>query len=155
MVDFEVLIADLVRDEQSRLGSGSVDTALALALARYGVLRPLHDGAGAVLPASAANVPAADGEAVCCYAASLLLTQLAASAMNDSDSMLVADSVNRSSRSEGYAKRARELLTRFETLMGLAGAGGGSAGNGQPLPAGGVLCFVGRPRNRTWWPVGG
>lgn len=154
MTDYTALIASMVRDEQSRLSEGDADTALQLALLRYGTLRPVRDGAGAVVATTPSSVPAADVEAVCCYAASLLLTQLSAAAMNDSDSTITADSVNRQSKADGYARRAKELLARFDALMGLSGAGGSNAG-GQPLPAGGVVSFAGRPRTRTRWPAGG
>lgn len=128
--DLDGLTAALVRDEQARLSADDFDAALALALLRYGELRPARDALGVALPMTRARVPAADAEAVACYAASALLTQLAAAAMNDSDATITADAVDRRPKADGYARRAAWLLERWAQLLGIAAAqeGGTAAG---------------------------
>lgn len=142
--DLDALTAALVRDEQARLSADDLEAALSLALLRYGDLRPVRDGAGVALPMTRLRVPAVDAEAVACYAASTLLTQLAAAAMNDSDATITADTVDRRTKADGYARRAAWLLERWTQLLGL-----GASPEGGTLAAGVVVGWGQRTRNFT------
>ncbi len=65
------------------------------------------------------TIPAGDREAVSAYAASLLLEQLANLHTNDGDTTIKADSVDRRSKGEQYAARARAQKKRYQELLGL------------------------------------
>lgn len=65
------------------------------------------------------TIRADDREAVCAYAAALLLDQLAAWFTGASDSTIQADSVDRRSKGADYAARARNLRQRYFDELGL------------------------------------
>jgi len=57
-------------------------------------------------------------EGIAAYAAALLLEGLAAAAINDGDSTIVADTVDRRSKAQEYAARARALKSRYRESLG-------------------------------------
>lgn len=65
------------------------------------------------------TIRADDREPVCCWAAALLLEQLAAWFTGSSDSSIQADSVDRRSKSGEYAARAKSLRARYFVELGL------------------------------------
>lgn len=65
------------------------------------------------------TIPAQDREAVCAWAAAILLDQLAARFSGDSDSTLGADSVDHGSKAGEYASRARALRKRYLDELGV------------------------------------
>lgn len=69
-------------------------------------------------------------EAVACWAAALLLEQLAAAAINDGESSMAADSTDRRTKAQEYGARARALKTRYSEVMGRGSAGSGQAASG-------------------------
>lgn len=74
------------------------------------------------------TVPAHEREAVCCWAAALLLDQLAALFSGDSNSTIQADSVDHGGKSREYAARARALRTRYFDELGLTPKKNAAAG---------------------------
>lgn len=58
-------------------------------------------------------------EAVACWAAALLLEELAAASINDGDSTIQADSTDRRTKAQEYAARARTLKARYSEALGL------------------------------------
>lgn len=72
-----------------------------------------------VVDGSSDTIRADDREAVCSYAASILLDQLAAWFTGSSDSSIQADSVDRKSKGADYASRARALRERYYKDLGL------------------------------------
>jgi hypothetical protein len=71
------------------------------------------------LSAAADTIPVGDREAVACYAAGLLLEQLATVAAHESDSTLQADSVDRGARSRQLQARAKVLMDRYHNELGI------------------------------------
>ncbi|MBS1248414.1 MAG: hypothetical protein H6R48_1203, partial [Proteobacteria bacterium] len=69
-------------------------------------------------------------EAVAAYAAALLLEELAAASINDSDATISADTTDRRTKAQEYASRARALKTRYADALGLGKDGGGQAATG-------------------------
>lgn len=65
------------------------------------------------------TIRADDREPVCCWAAALLLEQLAAWFTGSSDSTIQADSVDRRSKGGEYASRAKSLRARYFAELGL------------------------------------
>ncbi len=65
------------------------------------------------------TIRADDREAVCCWAAALLLEQLAAWFTGASDSTIQADSVDRRSKGGEYASRAKSLRARYFAELGV------------------------------------
>jgi len=65
------------------------------------------------------TVPDKDREAVCAWAAGLLLTQLAAKYSGDSQPTITSDSVDHQSKGRDYAARARELRQRYLDHLGI------------------------------------
>lgn len=65
------------------------------------------------------TIRAEDREAVCCWAAALLLDQLAAWFTGSSDSTIQADSVDRRSKGGDYAARAGKLRKRYYDELGI------------------------------------
>lgn len=94
--------------------------------------------------ASVNTVSPAYEEAVACWAAALLLEQLAAGAINDSDSTISADTTDRRTKAQEYASRANALKKRYTEALGI-GAGGNATGGGQ-VAAGTTVSWPGRSR---------
>lgn len=65
------------------------------------------------------TIPADDREAVCCWAAALLLDQLAAHFAGSTDSTIQADAVEHGSKAAEYARRAASLRKRYLNELGL------------------------------------
>lgn len=65
------------------------------------------------------SIPADDREPVACWAAALLLDQLAAKFAGASDSTLQADAVEHGSKASEYARRAGSLRKRYLNELGL------------------------------------
>ena len=65
------------------------------------------------------TIRADDREPVCCWAAALLLEQLAAYFTGSSDSSIQADSVDRKSKGGEYAARAGKLRKRYFDELGI------------------------------------
>lgn len=72
-----------------------------------------------VLDGANDTIRADDREAVCAWAASVLLDQLAALFSGDSDSTIQADSVDHQSKSAEYARRARRMRESYWNKMGV------------------------------------
>lgn len=83
-------------------------------------------------------------EAVACYAAALLLEQLAAAAINDGESTISADTTDRRTKAQEYGSRAKALKTRYGEAMGI-GTGGGS-GAASPAAGGQTVAWPSRRR---------
>ncbi|GBG03903.1 hypothetical protein AZSI13_32300 [Azospira sp. I13] len=66
------------------------------------------------------TIPTLHREAVAAWAGSILLEQLANLHTNDGDSTIQADSVDRRSKGEQYAARARAAVKRYRELIGVA-----------------------------------
>jgi len=71
------------------------------------------------LDAGSDTIPAKDREAVACWAAALLLDQLAAYYAGSQDSTLQADAVDYGSKSGDYARRANALRKRYFDELGI------------------------------------
>jgi hypothetical protein len=71
------------------------------------------------LDGSADTVPDQDREAVACWAAALLLDQLAAKFSGDRLSTIPADSVDHQSKGRDYAARAAALRKRYTAALGV------------------------------------
>tara|TARA_R110002094_G_scaffold41179_5_gene53595 strand:+ start:139 stop:807 length:669 start_codon:yes stop_codon:yes gene_type:complete len=65
------------------------------------------------------TTPAKHQEAIACYAASILCTQLASLYSSDQDSTIAADNVNHGDKSRRFAKRSDELRDRYHDLLGI------------------------------------
>ena len=65
------------------------------------------------------TLPDTSREAVCSYAAAILLDQLASLYSGDSDSTIQADSVNHQSKASEFAARARALRKRYFDDLGI------------------------------------
>ncbi len=113
------LVEALVRADGCAVADGQRDDALALAVERYSADRPPGGGGTHTLADDGTSIPAPDREAVCAWAAALLLDQLAALHANDTDSTLRADAVDRQSLSDRYARLARGHRKRYRELLGL------------------------------------
>lgn len=72
-----------------------------------------------LLPHDEASVPARDLEAVAHYAAAGLMDQLSTLLADIQDSTISADAVERRSKSQEYASRARAYRARYHELLGL------------------------------------
>ncbi len=72
-----------------------------------------------VLDAINDTLPVNDREAVACYAASVLMDQLASLHSGDGDSTISADSVEHRSQAQEYASRARAFRARYFDGLGL------------------------------------
>lgn len=90
------------------------------------------------------TIPAKHREAVGCLAAATLLDELAAAAINDGDSTIMADSTDRRTKSAEYASRARALRTRCDDIL-TGGAVETSAGGSTPA-AGATISWPKRGR---------
>lgn len=75
--------------------------------------------AGHVLDATTDTLPVDDREAVACYAASILMEQLASLHSGDGDSTIGADSVEHRSQAQEYAGRARAYRARYFDGLGI------------------------------------
>lgn len=71
------------------------------------------------LDATTDTIPDKDREAVCAWAAALLLTQLAAKYSGDSQPTISADSVDHQDKGRDYAARAKELRQRYLDHLGI------------------------------------
>lgn len=72
-----------------------------------------------VLNGGTDSIPPDDREAVCCWASSLLLDQLAAIFAGSTDSTIQADAVEHGSKSAEYARRASANRKRYLNELGL------------------------------------
>ena len=110
------LIAAFVRDGSRDITEADIAEALKLALARYA------DDTGSAVTVSDAEdtVPAHHREAVACWAAALLLDQLAAGHAGDKESTMQADAVDHGSTSGTYAARAAACRKRYYRITGAA-----------------------------------
>lgn len=79
----------------------------------------VHFGVFHTLDEAEDSIPRADREAVCNYAAALLLDQLAHRYSGSTDSTIAADAVDRGSRGRDYASRAKALRERYYQEMGI------------------------------------
>lgn len=68
---------------------------------------------------AADTVPSRDREAVACWAAALLLDQLASKYSGDIESTIQADSVDHQSKGRDYAARANALRKRYFDALGI------------------------------------
>ena len=89
--------------------------------------------------AEADTVPAELREVFCCYAAALLLDQLAARSAGTSDPLIQADVVDRQGASGRYAARARDLRRRYFGTFGLDADGQAASPAVKTKPAGTVV----------------
>jgi len=78
-------------------------------------------------------------EAVACWAAALLLEELAAAAINDGDTTIQADTTDRRTKAQEYASRARALKARYAEAVG-------TSGDGSPAASGQTVSWPGRGR---------
>lgn len=111
-------IKSRVRDTDNVLSDPDYSRALDTALRQLAHDRPLVvDGALVAYvvteDATADNVPLCYMDAVLDYAASLLLTELAAYYAGDSDSTINADSVDRQSKEQRYSRLATIYSDRY------------------------------------------
>lgn len=72
-----------------------------------------------VVTAETDTVPARDREAVCCWAAALLLDQLASLTAGQGSPTIVTDQRDWETRSREYAARAKSLRSRYQDLLGV------------------------------------
>lgn len=91
----------------------------------HGDLPPAGDAvrvtflAGHQLTAELDTTPQRHREVIACYAASLLLDQLSTLMANAGDSTIQADSVDRRTKSQEYASRARAMRQRYLDGLGI------------------------------------
>ena len=81
-----------------------------------------------VLDDTTDTIPMADRKAVASYAASLLCAELSSFYANQGDSTIQADSVQSQSRSDAYAKRARDLRKFYNDSIGVEDKQSAAAG---------------------------
>ena len=136
--DYVSLIEALVRDDAGLISATQRDDALILAVLRYSDDRPPEGGGAHVLSTAEDTIPPGDREAVCAYAAALLLEQLAARHAGDGDSTIQADAVDRQFLSDRYLKLARGHRARYASLLGLD----------ETPPAAGMTATLGRRPGR-------
>lgn len=72
-----------------------------------------------VVSATEDTIPAADREALCWYAAAVLLDQVAAATSGDRSSLMAADQVDQADKSKAYAARAATARRRYHDLLGI------------------------------------
>jgi hypothetical protein len=125
--DFLDQLVRLTRDESDRIVDADRLAALSSAIERYNRDRPRSDGTAHVVSDSVCTVPPAHQEPLAALAASLLLEQLAAAAINDGDSTIAAESTNRRSKADEYRASARLYAQRYRDAID-APAPAGAAG---------------------------
>ena len=140
LTGFIALIEALVRDDAGVISNAERDDALALAVLRYGEDRPPADDSAHRLTAAEDTIPPGNREAVCAYAAAVLLEQLAARHAGDSEPAIQADAVVRQSLSDRYLKLARAHRARYASLLGL---------DAPPAPAGATVALGRSPGRRA------
>lgn len=81
------------------------------------------------------SIPEGDREAVCCLAAASLCEQLASLYAGDSDSTIMADSVDHQNKSTLFAARAKSLRQRYMNELGVDPKRAAPAGTVISLPS--------------------
>jgi stage V sporulation protein SpoVS len=117
--------------EQDRYGLYDDGTAIKLLLldaVNVGASLRVEYTIAHVLNGTTDTIPPGDREAVCCWAAALLLDQLAAHFAGSTDSTIQADAVEHGSKAREYAARAAALRRRYLNEMGLEDRSAAPAG---------------------------
>ena len=109
----------LVRDDTGVVSEAQRNDAIALAVLRYSQDRPRDAGGAHVLDTAEDTIPEEHREAVCAWAAALLLDQLAARAAGASEPTIAADGVDRQSQADRYRRLAQAYRERYFQALGL------------------------------------
>lgn len=95
----------------------------------------LHITVPHMLTASRSTIPEGDREAVCCLAAASLCEQLASLYAGDTNSTIMADSVEHQEKSTLFAARAKSLRQRYMNELGVDPKRAAPAGTVISLPS--------------------
>lgn len=109
----------LDQDRYAIYNDTAADKLLLLDAVNVGATLRVEYTSAHVLNGATDTIPPDDREAVCCWAAALLLDQLAAHFAGATDSTIQADAVEHGSKPREYAARAAALRKRYILELGL------------------------------------